>query len=143
MSNLRRMRGTGVRFTLPYMFRYSALWLLVTVPAVAVFGIACYLAASNRLDGEARRHVALVLTVQTVFLILGVIALAVFTTHRLAGPFIALKRAFEEVQRGELDRPLRLRGADVHLRELETSFNDMTATLRERLRGPGDPGAPA
>ena len=143
MSDPRRMRGTGVRFTLPYMLRYSALWLLVTVPAVAVFGIACYLVASDQLDGEARRHVALVLTVQTVFLILGVIALAVFTTHRLAGPFIALKRAFEEVKRGELDRPLRLRGADVHLRELEKGFNDMTATLRERLRGPGDPGAQA
>src|SRR5215216_3351475 len=96
MSDPRRMRGTGVRFTLPYMFRYSALWLLVAVPAVAVFGVVCYLAASDRLDGEARHHVALVLTVQTVLLILGVIALAVFTTHRLAGPLIALKRAFEE-----------------------------------------------
>lgn len=139
MSNPRGMRGTGVRLTLPYMLRYSALWLVVTVLAVAVFGIACYLVASDHLVGEARQHVALVLGAQTVFLILGVIALAIFTTHRLAGPYIALKRAFEEVTRGEMDRPLRLRGSDAHLRELEDGFNQMTAALRDRFRGPGAP----
>ncbi|HKI03395.1 MAG TPA: hypothetical protein VKK31_15555 [Thermoanaerobaculia bacterium] len=139
MSNPRRIRGTGVRFTLPYMMRYSALWLVVTVLAVAVFGIACYLAASDHLTGEARRHVALVLGGQTVFLIVGVIALAIFTTHRLAGPYIALMRAFDEVARGEMDQPLRLRGSDAHLRELEDGFNQMTAALRDRVRGPGGP----
>lgn len=139
MSNPRQIRGTGVRWTLPYMLRYSALWIVVSVMAVAVFGVACYLVASDHLDGEARRHVALVLGVQTVLLILGVVALAVFTTHRLAGPYIALRRAFDEVSQGELDRPLRLRGSDVHLRELEDGFNQMTAALRDRLRGPGGP----
>jgi nitrogen fixation/metabolism regulation signal transduction histidine kinase len=125
------------------MMRYSALWLLVTVVAMGVFGIACYLAAAEHLDGVSRQHVALVLGIETAFLILAVGALAVFTTHRLAGPYIALKRAFDEVSQGELDRPLRLRGGDVHLRELEDSFNEMTSVLRERLQGPGEPGAPA
>ena len=141
MSDVRRIRGTGVHFTLPYVLRYSALWLVVTVAAVVLFGITSYLVASQRLDGEALRHVALILTLQTVFLILAVIALAVFTTHRLAGPYIALKRALEEVKQGELDRPLRLRTADIHLKEIEASFNEMTAALRERL--PGNPGAPS
>jgi HAMP domain-containing protein len=141
MSDVRRIRGTGVHFTLPYVLRYSALWLVVTGAAVVLFGITSYLVASQRLDGEALRHVALILTLQTVFLILAVIALAVFTTHRLAGPYIALKRALEEVKQGELDRPLRLRTADIHLKEIEASFNEMTAALRERL--PGNPGAPS
>ena len=141
MSDLRRIRGTGVHFTLPYVLRYSALWLVVSGAAVVLFGITSYLVASQRLDGEALRHVALILTLQTVFLILAVIALAVFTTHRLAGPYIALKRALEEVKQGELDRPLRLRTADIHLKEIEASFNEMTAALRERL--PGNPGAPS
>ena len=143
MSNPRRIRGTGVRFTLPYMMRYSALWLLVTVVAMGVFGVACYLAAADHLDGVARQRVGLILGIETVLLILAVSALAVFTTHRLAGPYIALKRAFDEVARGELDHPLRLRGGDVHLRELEDSFNGMTAVLRKRLGGPGEPGATA
>ena len=135
MSDVRRIRGTGVHFTLPYVLRYSALWLVVAVAAVVLFGITSYLVASQRLDGEALQHMAIVLALQTVFLILAVIALAVFTTHRLAGPYIALKRALEEVKSGELDRPLRLRTTDIHLKEIEASFNEMTAALRERLRG--------
>ena len=140
MSDLRKVRGAGVQFTLPYVLRYSALWLVVTLAAVVLFGITSYLVASQRLDGEALQNVALVLTLQTVFLILAVIALAVFTTHRLAGPYIALKRALEEVKQGELDHPLRLRTSDIHLKEIEASFNEMTAALRERLGGkPGTP----
>jgi methyl-accepting chemotaxis protein len=140
MSDLKKVRGAGVQFTLPYVLRYSALWLVVTLAAVVLFGITSYLVASERLSGEALNKMALLLTLQTVFLILAVIALAVYTTHRLAGPYIALKRALEEVKQGELDRPLRLRTADIHLKEIETSFNEMTAALRERLHGkPGTP----
>lgn len=135
MSDRRKVRGSGVKFTLPYVLRYSALWLVVTVAAVVLFGITSYLVAADRLGGDALRHMALILIVQTVFLIAAVIALAVFTTHRLAGPYIALKRALEEVKQGELGRPLRLRTADIHLKEIEGSFNDMTAALRERLHG--------
>lgn len=141
MTDLRTVRGSGVRFTLPYVLRYSALWLVVAVAAVVLFGITSYLVASQRLDGEALQHMALILALQTVFLILAVIALAVFTTHRLAGPYIAIKRALEEVKQGELDHPLRLRTADLHLKEIEASFNDMTAALRERQHG--NPGAPS
>lgn len=141
MSDLRRVRGSGVRFTLPYVLRYSALWLVVTVAAVLLFGITSYLVSSQRLNGEALRHMALILILQTVFLILAVIALAVFTTHRLAGPYIAIKRALEEVKRGELNNALRLRTSDIHLKEIERSFNEMTAALRERQQG--NPGAPS
>ena len=141
MPDLRNIRGAGVQFTLPYVLRYSALWLVVTLAAVVLFGITSYLVASERLSGEALNHMALLLTFQTVFLILAVIALAVFTTHRLAGPYIAIKRALEDVKRGELDRPLRLRTADLHLKEIEASFNEMTASLRERLEG--NPGTPS
>lgn len=141
MSDLRKIRGAGVQFTLPYVLRYSALWLVVTVAAVVLFGVTSYLVAAGRLSGEALNHMALLLTFQTVFLILAVIALAVFTTHRLAGPYIAIKRALEEVKQGELDRQLRLRTTDIHLKEIETSFNEMTAALRERMQG--NPGIPS
>lgn len=135
MPDLRNVRGAGVHFTLPYVLRYSALWLVVTLAAVVLFGITSYLVAAERLSGEALNNMALLLTFQTVFLILAVIALAVFTTHRLAGPYIAIKRALEEVKQGELDRPLRLRTADLHLKEIERSFNEMTAALRDRRQG--------
>jgi nitrogen fixation/metabolism regulation signal transduction histidine kinase len=138
------VRGSGVRFTLPYVVRFSGLWLLVTSVAIVLFGVACYsvaLQAGEALTEEVRSHLMVVLTVQTIVLLVAAVALAIFTTHRLAGPFVALQRAMHEIRDGDLDKPLRLRATDLHLRELETSFNEMKSAVRARLaeasRGPG------
>jgi nitrogen fixation/metabolism regulation signal transduction histidine kinase len=135
MASLSEVRGSGVRHTLPFVMPFSGLWLVVTVAAMMVFGITSYLAASSSplLDDAARGRVAIVLAVQTLVLILAAIGLAVFTTHRLAGPYVAMIRAFEAVKNGNLERPLRFRTSDVHLREVETSFEAMLAALRERI----------
>jgi nitrogen fixation/metabolism regulation signal transduction histidine kinase len=135
MASLSEVRGSGVRHTLPFVMPFSGLWLVVTVAAMMVFGITSYLAASSSplLDDAARGRVAIVLAVQTLVLILAAIGLAVFTTHRLAGPYVAMIRAFEAVKNGNLERPLRFRSSDVHLREVETSFEAMLAALRERI----------
>lgn len=136
MAKVRKIRGSGVRFTLPYFIRLSGLWLLVTSIAMILFGVTCYLFAVQTADSlteEGRRHLIAMLSAQTAGLLLAAIALAVFTTHRIAGPYIALKRAFEELRDGTFERPLRLRTADVHLKELEASFNEMAATLQQRL----------
>jgi HAMP domain-containing protein len=137
MSSLSEIRGSGVRFTLPYLFRFSGLWLLVTSLAMVLFGIACYFMASPGLEPEARRRLAVVLILQTLFVIAAAIGLAVFTTHRLAGPYVALQRACDQIRNGELDRPLRFRSTDVHLRELEKSFNEMRGALRGRMPASG------
>jgi hypothetical protein len=135
MASLSEVRGSGVRHTLPFVMPFSGLWLVVTVAAMVVFGITSFLAASSSplLDDAARGRVAIVLAVQTLFLILAAIGLAVFTTHRLAGPYVAMIRAFEAVKNGDLERPLRFRSSDVHLREVETAFESMLSTLRERI----------
>ena len=135
MARLKEIRGSGVRHTLPYVLPFSGLWLVVTIAAMLVFGVTCYLVASASplLDDAARNRLALVLAAQTLFLILAVVALAVFTTHRLAGPYVALIRAFEAVKSGDLERPLHFRASDVHLREVEVAFDEMKAALRERL----------
>ncbi len=141
---VKQIRGSGVRFTLPYVFRFSGLWLVVTSTAIVLLGVACYavgVQAGENLSEEARRHLGVVLSVQTVGLLVAAFALAVFTTHRIAGPFIALKRAFEDVRDGTLASPLRLRTSDTHLKELETSFNEMAESVRERLGRPPGSGA--
>jgi nitrogen fixation/metabolism regulation signal transduction histidine kinase len=137
MARLKRIRGLGVRHTLRYVLPFSGLWLVVTIAAMVVFGITCYLVASASplLDDAAQNRLALVLAAQTVFLVLAVIGLAVFTTHRLAGPYIAILRAFEAVKNGDLERPLRFRRSDQHLRDVETAFDEMMAALRERFQG--------
>ena len=135
MARLSEVRGLGVRHTLAYMLPFSGLWLVVTIAAMVVFGITCYLVASASplLDDASRNRLAVVLVMQTIFLIAAVVALAIFTTHRLAGPYIALRRAFEAVKNGDLERPLRFRSSDVHLREVQASFEEMLAALRQRL----------
>jgi nitrogen fixation/metabolism regulation signal transduction histidine kinase len=139
MVRLKQLRGSGVRYTLPYVLPFSGLWLVVTIIAMVVFGVTCWLAASTspRLDDAARTRLALVLMAQTLFLIAAVFALAVFTTNRLAGPYIAIIRAFEAVKNGDLDRPLRFRSSDIHLRDVEISFQEMMAALRVRLEPQG------
>lgn len=130
----RAIRGSGVRYTLPYVFKFLGLWIVVTVLAVLVFGVTSYLLLTQRLLGPDQRDLAMViLLVQTIVALAAVATLAVFTTHRLAGPMIALRRAFEDVKDGDLERQLRFRRTDSHLLELEAAFNEMMGSLRKRL----------
>lgn len=133
MVNLQQVRGAGVRFTLPYVLRFSGVWIFVTTLVAIVFGVTSYLVTAHQLTEAARQHLVTVLTIQTVLMILAVILLAVFSTHRLAGPMIAMRRALEDVKKGDLSRQLRFRRSDPHLEEIEVAFNEMTAALRERV----------
>ncbi|HEY7214171.1 MAG TPA: hypothetical protein VIC28_06040 [Thermoanaerobaculia bacterium] len=139
MARLSEIRGSGVRHTLPYVLPFSGLWLIVTIMAMVVFGVTSYLMATSSplLDDAARTRIAIILAVQTLFLIAAVLALAVFTTHRLAGPYVAIIRAMEAVKNGDMERPLRFRGTDIHLQDVEIAFAEMLASLRARMEKPG------
>ena len=134
MVNLQQVRGSAVRQTLPYVMRFSGLWIFITVLIVAVFGLTSYLLLSDQISEAGRVQLATVLSVQTGFAILAVLLLGVFTTHRLAGPMIAIRRALEDVKAGNLDRELHFRRTDPHLGEIEHAFNEMMAMLRERAK---------
>lgn len=134
MVNLQQVRGSGVRHTLPYILRFSGVWILVTSLVAVVFGVTSYLVMFDQLSEEARRHLVVVLSVQTALVVLAVILLAVFSTHRLAGPMIAIQRAMEDVKAGDLSRELRFRRTDPHLTEISTAFNEMMVALRERSK---------
>lgn len=127
MTRKKKLRGSGVRYTLPYLGRFAGLWVVVTLAALAVAAASTYLVLSERGAG-----LGTVLAVQTVLTALAVVALGVFTTHRLAGPWIAVKRALERVRGGDVTTPLRIRSNDTHLRDVERAFNEMIATLREQ-----------
>lgn len=135
MVNLQQVRGSGVRFTLPYVLRFSGLWILLTSVVVIVFAITSYLVMFDRLSEGARRDLILVLSIQTALAILAVILLAVFSTHRLAGPLIGIRRAMEDVKAGDLNRRLRFRSSDPHLEEIEAAFNEMMESVRGRTGG--------
>ena len=65
-------------------------------------------------------------------IVLVAIGIAIFTTTRVAGPMVYLKRVFEAVKDGDMDRRLSFRRSDGHLRELEAAFNEMMVALNER-----------
>jgi nitrogen fixation/metabolism regulation signal transduction histidine kinase len=138
MASIQHVRGSGVRLTLPYVLRFSGLWLVVTMVAVVVFALTSYLALADRLTDEARHRLLVVLTIQTLCVFVAVFALAVFTTHRLAGPLIGIRRALEDVRDGKLDRALRFRRSDPHLGDLEDAFNQMVVSLRQQIAHPGE-----
>jgi len=110
MAEVRRVRGSGVRFTLPYVLRVSGLWLAVSMLIFLVFSVACYLLLLDRPTGPAQSNLMLLLALQTVGVLAALVALAVFTTHRIAGPLIGIRRALDDVKDGKMDRVLRLRG---------------------------------
>ena len=139
MASLQQVRGTGVRYTLPYVLRFSGIWLAVSGLILLVFALSSYLVAFNRLEEPYRGRIALVLMVQTALVLAALVALAVFTTHRLAGPLIGLRRAMEDVKAGDMSRTLRFRRTDPHLGEIENAFNEMMEALRQRS---GEGGAP-
>jgi len=129
----------GIRNTLPYVLRYSALWLVVMVGAVLVASTAIYLVMLDSLSKTQLHRFLIVLVVQTAGIIVAAAFLAMATTHRLAEPLLALRRALEEVRDGHLDRTLAFRSNDAHLREIEVAFNEMMATLRKRCRAASTP----
>lgn len=139
----RVIRGTAVKLTIPYVLRYLGLWLVVTLLVVLGFSITSYLVLADRMAGAELHRFAVVLWSQAILVILAILALALFTTHRLAGPFIAVKRACEDVKAGDLTRRLHFRRADGHLLDVEGAFNEMMESLEAKSPGTGRPGGGA
>jgi nitrate/nitrite-specific signal transduction histidine kinase len=144
----KKIRGSGLRHTLPYVVRFAGLWLVVTIAAIVVASVSSYMVFAERAGEAEASHLRTVVTIQAVLSILAVIALALFTTHRLAGPWIAVRRALDRVTAGDLDSGLRLRATDPRIKEVELAFAQMLDSLRHRQRGAAPlvaepiPGAP-
>ncbi len=59
--------------------------------------------------------------------------LAIYLTHRFAGPAIALERAIRALVRGETDRKLNLRQRD-YLKEVALAFEDLRVREETRMK---------
>lgn len=125
----KRWRGSGVRYTIGFIGPFAGLWLVVSVAAVIVAAGSSYLVFSERFEGDAARPFFYALALQTGLTILALIGLAVFTTHRLAGPWIGVRRALEAVRDGNRSMRLRIRVSDRYVKGVERAFNEMIDTL--------------
>ena len=124
------IRGSGFRHTLPAVFSFSALWFVVLVLATPILTVSMMM--SGLVPPALHREVWFFLLTRMPMIGLAGMALAVLTTTRVAGPMVPLRRAFEDVKHGDMDRRLSFRRTDEHFWGVEMAFNEMMVALSER-----------
>ena len=126
----RKIRGSGYKHTLPWVFPSFAIWVVMLVLSAPILTISMMLSGlvPDHLHGE----IWFFLFTRVPVIAVAGIGLAVFTSVRAAGPLVQLGRAFEDVTRGDMDRRLKFRQGDRAFRGLETAFNEMMVALSER-----------
>lgn len=146
-SQLRRL--SNVHLTRQFHWRYMGLWVLLTMFLGLAFNVICYMLIEgdptriytvNQSELEhyltLRQAFLIGTVVEMVILFGGVIALAVFTAHRLAGPYIRLCAAFEAIGSGDYTYRLKFRRYD-HLQNVEEAFNRMVERVQAGRDRPG------
>ena len=132
------IRGSGFRHTLPAVIKFSALWFVLLVLPTPILTVSMMM--RGIIPPELHGDVWFYLFTRMPMLALAGIALAILTTTRVAGPMVHLKRVFEDVKSGDMDRRLSFRK---HLRGLETAFDEMMVALSERADSRRRPEAEA
>ena len=127
---MKEVRGSGFKSNLSAVFPFSAVWVLVVVMTAPIISIG--MMAGGLVPESSYGDVWFFLATRVPVLALAAIALAIFTTNRVAGPLILLIRAFEAVKAGDMDHRLKFRQTDKHLKSLEFAFNEMMVALLER-----------
>ena len=130
------MRGTGFRHTLPSVFPFTALWVLLVVLTAPIVTVSKMFGGLVRPSDHG--DIWFFLLTRMPVLALAAVALAIFTTQRAAGPLVALRVALDDVARGDMGRRQRFRRSDKHLREVEIAFNAMMEALSERAESARD-----
>jgi HAMP domain-containing protein len=155
MNEAKRARKlTNVKLTRRYHFRYLGLWVLLSASTMAAFHAVFYLwiqertrntlaVASELLGMEPTTMqwpAVAALVVGWGFFLVALIGLAMFTSHRIAGPYLRLRGAFRSVASGDFNYHLRFRGYD-RLEEVADGFNEMMEAFRTELEKARKQGA--
>jgi len=130
-----KFRGSGFKHTLASVFPFSAVWVFIVVLTAPIISIG--MMAGGLVPEESYGDVWFFLATRVPILALAAIGLAIFTTNRVAGPLVLMRRAFVRVKEGDMDHRLKFRQTDRHLRNLEAAFNEMMVAIKER----GEPRA--
>ncbi len=85
--------------------------------------------------GAMHRHLVLLAGLEILFYLIGLVALSILTAHRIAGPYLALKRTFAQIREGDLNARLHFRKYD-NLDDVAVSFNTMMDAVKARSGHP-------
>ncbi len=130
-----KFRGSGFKHNLRSVWPFSGVWIIMLVLTAPVLTIAMML--GGVVPESSHSDIWFFLLTRTPLIVLAAVGLAIFTTNRVAGPLVCLRRAFEDVRRGNMDYRLHFRREDRHLQEIETAFNEMMVALVERADARG------
>lgn len=141
MTGRSKRRLSNVRLTAGFDFRYFGLWVLLTIVLASLLNIAVYLLlqqfwggalgptnASNQEFSFVNSGLRILFVIMEAVMLVGIVALAVSTAHRIAGPYVRLRRAFDDVCGGNLKHRVKFRDYD-KLESLAEAFNSMMDSL--------------
>jgi len=142
-SNQRKI--SNVKLTKQFQVKYYGWWFLVSLFLIFALSITFYMlfeehwidvlkvAPERNLEYlfTRSRFVSLLVFV-CLMLVIGITCLGIMTAHRVAGPLLGLKKAFEEIRGGNLAYRIRFRKED-DLADLENSFNQMMDFVASKI----------
>ncbi len=88
--------------------------------------------AQNALNQARKEFIALMVVLETCFVLMTFV-LAIFHSHKIAGPLYKLKISMQALKQGVLDRHISFRAKD-NFPELADEFNDMSDAIFARRR---------
>lgn len=144
-----RRKITNVKLTAKYHAQFMGWWIILSIFQLLAIDALLFLVFRNNVIGStpaASGSVLDILAAHSMFLVpLGmitllllsaVVSLAILTAHRIAGPYIALRRTFNAIKAGDLNVRLRFRSYD-NMDDVATPFNEMMDSLSARLNQTG------
>ena len=136
---------SNVKLTEKYRFKYLGHWVLISFLFLTLLDIAVYLLYQQMWQGfttpgadmaleRAFRHSQVMTTIvgTSGLFAAAILLLAVFTAHRIGGPYLAIKRVMANVRDGDVSSRLRFREYD-RLDDVENAFNEMLDALQTRI----------
>jgi methyl-accepting chemotaxis protein len=128
------------KFQTKFMLRFS---LIVIISSLLIIGFLFYFSQGSTtvaiedtkvvVKGTADFILPLligVVLITTLLAAVSVLVLAMFSSHKIAGPLFRVQREIKEFAKGDLTRSFRIRGDD-QLQELSNSLEDMGQSLRQ------------
>ena len=136
----------NIRLTKEHQIKYYGWWFIVSILLILLLSACFFLLFEEQWQSIlmqnpdrsleyvfSRSRFVTTLVFVSLLLMIGITILGIFTAHRIAGPFVALRNAFDEVKKGNFDHRIQFRKED-ELAEIQSSFNEMMDTLKEKLR---------
>lgn len=132
--------------TRKYRFQFLGIWMVVLILLICMLDLSIYNSytqlwatpiahsadALTRLAYQKWFAVVNIVLLSTV-LVSAMASLALFSGHRIGGPYLALKRTMGEIRDGNFDARLHFRDYD-KMEDVEAAFNEMMDVLQDEIR---------